>query len=300
MLTAGIGGLLGAVGGATLPTLVPMYTGEDQANRTSRARRYYMHFGKQGWEFFRWFEDAKGQFFSKLSMPTQRILEGIMGRNLSYLDRALPWDDMGQFERWLSPTTDGAMFNLVQAYLPFSLGGVARTGDAGVLPILGPVQMGASQTNVQDRLVKAVTAWARNDRTAYAHGFPAKGAKPVKALQRHVRDVLRDAEANGLDPEQQLNTAYGQVAGRLLGELVDLIPDDPRADYDVKAVERAARAVDRVCIRKAQVLKSLKTRVEARLKPKGLSWRDLPRDDRAALVARAETAVGNPFGTYDY
>lgn len=299
--TSMLGGALGAVGGASVPALVPLYTGEDAANRTSRARRYYMHFGKQGWEFFRWFEDAKGQFFSKLSMPTQRILEGVMGRNLSYLDRALPWDEMGQFERWLNPTSDGALFNLAQAFLPFSLGGVQRTGDAGFLPIVGPVQMGASQTNIQDRLVKVLTAWARNDRTAYAYGTPAgKGAKASKLLSRHVADILRDAKANGLDPEQQLNKAYGQVATKLYGELVDLIPDDPRADYDARAVERAARAVNRIGAKKAQVLKSLKARVEARLKARGLTWKSLPAEDRARYANVVANAVGNPFGTYDY
>lgn len=299
--TSLLGGALGAVGGASVPALVPLYTGEDAANRASRARRYYMHFGKQGWEFFRWFEDAKGQFFSKLSMPTQRILEGVMGRNLSYLDRALPWDEMGQFERWLAPTTDSAAWNLVQAFLPFSLGGVQRTGDAGFLPIVGPVQMGASQTNIQDRLVKVLTAWARNDRTAYAYGAPAgKGTKAPKLLSRHVTDILRDAKANGLDPEQQLNKAYGQVATKLYGELVDLIPDDPRADYDARAVERAARAVNRVGAKKAQVLKSLKARVEARLKARGLTWKSLPAEDRARYANAVASAVGNPFGTYDY
>lgn len=297
--TSLLGGALGAAGGAAVPALVPLYTGEDEANRTSRARRYYMHFGKQGWEFFRWFEDAKGQFFSKLSMPTQRILEGIMGRNLSYLDRALPWDEMGQFERWLSPTTDGALFNLAQAFLPFSLGGVSRTGDAGFLPIVGPVQMGASQTNVQDRLVKALTAWARNDRAGYRYGGASR-TKAAKLLAERVGDILDDAKANGLDPESQLNKAYGQVATKLYGELIDLIPDDPKGTFDARAVERTARAINRVGARKAQVLKSLKTRVEARLKARGLSWKDLPAEERARYARSVEAGIGNPFGTYDY
>ena len=161
--------------------------------------------------------------------------------------------------------------------------------------------MGASQTNIQDRLVKVLTAWARNDRTAYAYGTPAgKGTKASKLLSRHVADILRDAKANGFDPEQQLNKAYGQVATKLYGELVDLVPDDPRADYDVKAVERAARAVNRVGAKKAQVLKSLKARVEARLKARGLAWKSLPAEDRARYANVVASAVGNPFGTYDY
>lgn len=48
------------------------------------------------------------------------------------------------------------------------------------------------------------------------------------------------------------------------------------------------------------MLKSLKTRVEARLKARGLTWKSLPAEDRARYTDAVASAVGNPFGTYDY
>ena len=292
-LTAAIGGAFGATAGGVIPSLIPLYTGDDDANRSTKSRRYYMHFGKQGWEFYRWFDDAFGQFMSKLSMPTQRLLEGIAGRNLSYLDRALPWDDMGQFERWLNPTRTGAAYNFMQAFLPFTLAGVTRTGDAGILPALGPVQMGASQTNIQDRLVKAIEAWANNDRNAYRRGAKAR-VKSSKLLAERVSDVLHDARVNGLDPESQLNKAYGQVATKLYSRLLDLLPDDPADGYDTRAVAAVARALNRVGAKKESVLKSIKTRVEARMKRQGIRWGDLPAERRAMYLNVVRT-LDNPY-----
>jgi hypothetical protein len=110
VLTGGIGATLGAGLGSLATSLVPMYTGGDPANQTTMHRRYYMHFGKQGWEFFRWFEAPGQQFMTKLSMPVQRMLEGFFGRNLSYLEKELPWSDMGPLERWM-PVPDSATLN---------------------------------------------------------------------------------------------------------------------------------------------------------------------------------------------
>ena len=270
---AGVGaakfGALGAVGGLLLgDRLVPNYTGKDQANQTTRNRRYYMHFGKQGWEFFRWFDSPGQQFMGKLNMVGQRYLEGFFGRNLGYLERKLPWDGMGPAERWLNPTLDSATVNLVKAFLPFSVGQFMSFGDAGVLPVVGPVQMGASQTAIQKRLEEAIDAWARNDRTAYSWGVyraPKKGK--AKRLAGMFSDILEDARRNGLDPETQLSTALGTVARNYYGRLFSLLPDEPDGEYDVKAVEHVCRALNRILTRKASVLQSAEKRLEKQGRP---------------------------------
>lgn len=262
-------GWLGAAGGALLgDRLVPNYTGKDQANQTTRNRRYYMHFGKQGWEFFRWFDKPGQQFMGKLSMPAQRLLEGFLGRNIGYLERKLPWDGMGPAERWLNPSLDSATVNLVKAFLPFSAGQMMSFGDAGFLPIVGPVQMGASQTAIQKRLEAAIESWARNDRSAYSWGVyraPKKGK--AKRLAGRFSDILEDARRNGLDPETQLNTALGTVARNYYGRLFSLLPDEPDGEYDVKAVERVCRALNRILTRKASVLQSAKKKLEKQGRP---------------------------------
>ena len=301
-LTGLLGGAAGAGVGSLVPALVPMYTGDDAANQTNRQRRYYMHFGKQGWEFFRWFDNASAQFFSKLSMPTQRILEGIIGRNMSYLDRALPWDDQGQLERWLNPSTDGALFNLAQAFLPFTVGGLTRTGDAGVLPIFGPVQMGASQTNIQDRLEKALTAWAYNDRKGYAFGV--RKGKGSTLAHDAVADILADARKNGFDPKEQLDKALGKVMTGAYGRFFKALPEDLTKPFDTKEIDEIARVLDRLGAKRRQVQRS----IADHLKKQGRDWKKaLTPAERAVIRAVIRGSLADPYRTktvepseYDY
>lgn len=292
VVTSLLGAALGGGAGAFAPSLVPLYTGKDAANQTTHARRYYMHFGKQGWEFFRWFDDAKSQFFSKLSMPVQRLAEGVMGRSLGYLDRSLAWEDMGQFERWLSPTTDSALFNMAEAFLPFSVGGVNRNGDAGFLPIFGPVQMGASQTATQKRLARALEAWAANDRSGYSFGRVVRGSRAGKPASRVV-DILHDAELNGLDPAEQLDKACGQVLVKLYGRLCKMLPERPGDDYDVREFSRVVRAINRVGGKKRNAVKSMRSRFDSL---RGTNWKTLAPEDRAFYRSVVGAGFADPYG----
>ncbi len=287
-------GLPGAIGGLLVgDRLVPKYTGRDEANRKTRGRRYYMHFGKQGWEFFRWFDDPFKQFASKLSMPAQRFLEGVFGRNLTYLDKGMAWDDMGVVERWLNPTLNSATMNMAKAFMPFSAGQMMSFGDAGFLPILGPVQMGASQRSIRTRLEAEITRWARNDRTAYSWGTGRKGGgKAAKRLASRFMPTLEDARRNGLKPQAELNAALASVATRLYGRLLDLLPENATDSYDVAEVERVCRQLNRVLSRKASVLKSVKKSFNDRLNS---SWKSLPPELRARYRAIIARTMENPF-----
>lgn len=274
-----------------LGSMLPMYTGSDPANLTTQQRRYYMHFGKQGWEFFRWFNDPDKQFFSKLSMPTQRLMEGILGRNLSFLDKELPFADQGVFERWVNPTMDGATFNFLKAFLPFSVSGLQSFGDAGILPIFGPVSMGASQTAINDRLVAALTKWAYNDKEGYSWGVRRKG-KFAKYQTGIVADILEDARRNGVDPKDAYDKALGQVSTKVYGQLFNELPDTPDGDFDVKKITKLARVINRLGLRRSAVIKSIKTK----LKKQGRDWSSALTDNQREMYRRITgEAIRNPF-----
>ena len=262
-----------------LGAVLPMYTGSDRANRKfggmnengeATGRHYYMHFGKQGWEEFRWFSDPSGQFFSKLSMPVQRMLEGIFGRSLSWLDHELPWNDMSFAERWLNPSLDSATANLVKAFLPFTLSGVIDRGDAGLLSAFGPVQMGASATATQDKIVKVLKDWAYNDRRGYQPARPVKGKKfaaTITGLNSSVASLVREAMTNGASYKDALTivgTAVGRLTASLYGDLMDALPDTPNGDFDAKRVTKCVRAINRLGRKRKDVINAIKDRLESR------------------------------------
>lgn len=293
------GAVLGALAGAMtggkmgrgIGNLIPAYTGMDEANSSgTRSRRYYFHVGKQGWEFPRWFTDPSGQFFSKLSMPNQRMLEGLIGRNLSFLDREL---NMGETfaERWnpLSPTS--AWVNMAKSFVPFSVSGVSTFGDAGIIAAFGPVQMGESQTGIQKRVKTAMRYYAENDRRAYAFGV--KHGHLSQARSMVLADVLVDARRNGHDATMLQNRAIGQLAGEYYGRLFKSLPKHANDDFDVKEVERCIRALHRLGIKWDSLVKSVKTRSEGL---HGTDWAKISPEDRKFMMDLVKTVWHDPHG----
>lgn len=286
-------GGLGLVAGAVIGAAgVPNYTGEDAANSTTRGRRYYMHFGKQGWEFLRWFDDPVSQFMAKLSMPTQRLLEGLFGRNLAYLDRELPFADKGFAERWMSLGMDSAPVNFAKAFVPFTVNSITTFGDAGVASYFGPVQMGASQTNIVDRYVKALKAWADNDRTAYAYGQSASKRRVKYVRSQILADITREARANGIqDPEELIDRAIGQLTPRYYGKLMQLLPENPEDPVDAKEIAKVCRALMRL----GATYRGAKDSLEKRLKARGTKLRDLTPEQRGAILDALRSGFSKPF-----
>ena len=298
-------GVIGAGLGAMFGNrLAPNYRGSDPYNQTTRRRRYYMHFGKQGWEFVRWFDAPYRQFMSKLSIPTQKILEGMTGHAPGNADLKKPWADDGPIERWF----DGAGTNLLFGpFMPFTANGMGLVGesgygDAGILPAIGPIQMGTSMSASQKKLEKEILAWARNDRGAYAYGYPRKAGKhgalskfPVPSPL--VTPTLRDLARNG-DMDVALatmNNALSNVRLQLKREFLVSLPDDPSRDFDVARVEKAVRAMNRVGITQQSVMRSLKNR----LKRQGRAWdSQLPPEVRDMYTRIILGTHEDPFGMY--
>ena len=80
IVTRSVGGAaIGAVVGAAAPNLMPNHTGVGRGRNTSGNRRYYMHFGKQSDEFWRWFTDPWSQATSKLAPLLQKTMEAMFG-----------------------------------------------------------------------------------------------------------------------------------------------------------------------------------------------------------------------------
>lgn len=285
-LGATVGALVGAMG-------VPNYTGKDEANSTTRNRRYYGHFGKQGWEFFRWFDDPASQFFAKLSMPTQRLLEGVCGRNLAYLDRELPLSSADLPERWLTLGSKSAWNNMFRAFMPFTVNAWNTFGDAGIAAYFGPVQMGASRTNIEKRLVTALAKWAENDRAGYRYGQTI-GKRRGKAFRRElVADILEDARRNGnADPEQLLTAAIGQLTPRYYSKLEKLLPDRPEDPVDEKEIRRTCRSL----LRLGATFDRAQMSLTRRLKERGVQIKDIPEDLRDAQRQAVREGFRNPYG----
>lgn len=234
---------------------LPVYTGGDVGNQKTMGREYYQHFGKQGWEFLRWFTDGTKQFFGKLSMPVQRLLEGILGRSVTNLDHPLPWDDQGDVERWFNPSWDSAWFNLLRAFVPFSVSSLSDSGDAGFLPILAPVQMGTSASDSIERIESELGKWAEHDRLGLTSGKPTRTSRGQKFGKRvawtrpAVAHIVREAMLNGFSEKD----AYGLVdaaARRMLSKhysnLLKQLPKEPDGDFDAKALGKTLRILNRL------------------------------------------------------
>ena len=240
-----------------LGRLVPGYTGKDPYNTTG-GRRFYMHFGKQVWEFIRWFTDPVGQAFSKLAMHTQRLLEGVLGYNPASKEYDLPFSKKSQAERWLLPTLDSATVNLVRAFMPFSWNSMVTYGDAGALSILGPVKMGTSYMAAIKEAEARLGAWAVNDRKGYQFGYSSRKNRFRSADV--VTDILRGARLNGMDGSIILAEASGLAAKPLYNRLYDLLPKEKDAEVDEAELRKVARGLRKLNIVRSNAVESLKVK----------------------------------------
>ena len=275
-----------------LGNLVPAYTGKDAYNTTGK-RKYYMHFGKQGWEFFRWFTNGDKQFMSKLSMPLQRMIEGLLGYNPASREYDLPFSHMSLVERWLNPTTDGAVWNLTKAFLPFSWNAMSSYGDAGAISVLGPVSMGKSyMASIKDAQAR-LTAWAKNDRKGYSFGYATGKNRKRNVLL--VNDILADAEKNGMDPRTILTEATGLAAKSLYQELYTLLPKEADDEVDTRALARVCRGLNRLNIVQSQLFESIKSKLERH----NLKWEELTPEQKVNIRSAIKSAMRNPYSVND-
>lgn len=276
---------------------LPVYTGRDAANVTG-GRQYYQRYGKQGWEFFRWFDAPFQQFLSKMPMPVQRIAEGLFGRSLTYMDHPQPYNEMGDVERWISPTADSAWFNLARAFVPFSITSLLDTSDAGALSVLGPVSMGASKGNITKRIQSSINAWASNDRKGYAFGGPVahRQGEFKKWASRNlvtVNQLVREAMDNGFSEKAAfglIDTAVRNLTGGAYDQIIRSMPLEPDQRFDEAAVGKALRKANRLGMLRKNIYRTLQKRLEEQNR-----WGEVREEERDRIREILRIAREDPY-----
>lgn len=286
----------------------PMYTGGGDGNRKTMARRIYAHSGKQLWEDLRWWTDTRNQFFSKLPMPHQRIAESIMGRSLTWMGQELPWNDENDLLRWMNPSMDGALFNLLRAYVPFAATSAGNFGDAGFWTLVGPVQMGASTSDVTKRTASYLDHWSSDDRRGYAFGGPVRSGRKqnygeiMSKSRPEIAHLVREAMTNGVtekDAYKLVSSAVGKLTGQLISDIVDTMPLKPEDDYDVKKMGKLLRKAQRLGKLPQQIYDSVKDRLVAQSR-----WGDVTEEAKRRMANIILASREAPYRTdpvkYDY
>lgn len=285
-----VGAAIGAAFGLTAGDLVPAYVG--RGKNTTGNRRYYMHFGKQSDEFWRWFTEPWQQATNKLSIPTQKAVEAMFG-STNGSNFAKSFAKKGLADRFFTTNLDpneNAVTNFLTSFLPFSSASMASHPDSGLIGLLGPVQLGASKTYIQKRLVDRLVKFAEDDR----HRNPWATKSNRASLELMCKDILDDAALNGVDPKDILTSAIGQAASREYTKLFGALPKDIEDNaFDAKAVTSALRALARLNRKNQAILQSL----GKRYKMAGIDWKSQPNAKMGELVRKlVEEQAEDPYG----
>lgn len=291
LLTRSVGGsLIGAAGGLALPKLLPSYKGVGNGANSTGRRRYYMHFGKQSDEYFRWFTDGWAQATNKLSIPLQKVLEAFFGSNNgSSFEKAFKDKDL--IDRFINSSVfdpnNNAITNFFTAFLPFSAASVASHPDAGILGMFAPVQMGASTTGTQKRITARIREFALDDSSVDVWSSP----RNKKSLELLCSDILREARANGVGPDEALRSGLALVTKDLYVELFEALPKTAEDTVDARRAGKALRALFRV----NRKLRDIKQSVSKKYADANVDWKKQKNANmRKALMAFLRGAKANP------
>lgn len=269
LLTRSIGGgLIGSAVGGAVGKLIPDYTGVGHGRNTSGKRRYYMHFGKQSDEFWRWFTDPWSQATNKLSIPTQKVVEAFFG-STNGSNFGKNFADKPLLDRFLTTSYDpqeSAIANLFTAFLPFSAASMASNPDAGVLGMFAPVQMGESMTGLQKRIAARLEKFARDDRP----GDVWASSRNKKELRLLASDIIQEARINGFNYEEVLNSGLGTASKNLYNALYAELPKKKNDQMDGRKVAEILRAMRRLNVKKQSVDASLRKKYENA----NVNWKD--------------------------
>ena len=256
IITRSVGGAaIGAVVGASAPSLTPNHTGVGHGRNTSGNRRYYMHFGKQSDEFWRWFTDPWSQATSKLAPLLQKTMEAMFG-SVGGGEFAKEFATRGLVDRFIGGGLDpeqNALVNWFTSFMPFSAASLASHPDAGVMAMFAPVQMGESRTGLQKRITRRLLDFAMTEGGTDVYASP----KFKKNLSLLCADVISEARLNGMDPAEVLNSGIGTVSTDLYAALADEVPKTFGDSVDGDRVAAILRAMRRLRLKSKQIMQSL-------------------------------------------
>jgi hypothetical protein len=308
---AGWGGkTLGDVKKTTLPAigqgplavpvgnLIPALTGQEgPANTTTRMRRYYFNLGKQGWEVAGWFADPFSTFLGKMSMPAQRMIEGVFGKSPG-TGMDMPFKDVSFWKRWLSIDSEkSASLNLVRAFTPFSAMGVAQKPEAGLLSAVGVTSKGMSKTAAIKKMAERFTEWANADSyMALLRGRPYALGSKADAPQQAFTDlramVIEEMEAirrNGYNPQEALKDALSVARTPLYRRIHNALPAFPEGTGNLRELEEVARSLYRLDV----IFKNLAASIRTNDKSQNIDRRGKTLDMTRELLREA---FQNPYG----
>lgn len=277
------GALAGGFAGRNIGALIPVSEGVGRGANTTGRRRQYMHFGKQNDEFWRWFTDWWGQATNKMSIPMQKVVEAFFG-STNGQNFGKKFSEKSLTERFFTTSLDpneSAVVNFLTGFLPFSAASVAGHPDTGVLGMVGPVNQGTSKTRSQKEIRSILTDFVRDDRHNDPWSFPGNRQN----LSKLCALALKEARMNGLDPDELLTSALGQVTSQEYIRLFEALPRTVKDEVDARSAKAALRALYRVNRKKDAILQSLKKKY----KNAGVDW---SKQKNAAIRAAVKDFLG--------
>lgn len=280
---------------------VPAYVGGGR--NTTGKRHYYMHFGKQSDEFWRWFENPLGQFASKLSIPLQKGIEGFFG-NLQPNGFSKGFAEKTMVDRWFNLSLDpdqSALANFVLShFMSFSVEGMKANADAGLLAAVGPMRMGQSKRSTMLRIQDRLQRFAEDDRT----GNPWSSRKNRRKFNLMCTDILREAQLNGVDVSTIVSSAIGKVASREYQKFFEAFPPNLDGAPDFEKMQDALRGLTRL----DRESKTIRTQVVEKFKGAGTDvkkhkayWaamREMIRATQTSPVSFDSAAAERQFDAY--
>jgi predicted NAD-dependent protein-ADP-ribosyltransferase YbiA (DUF1768 family) len=277
------GALAGGFAGQNIGALIPASEGVGRGANTTGRRRQYMHFGKQNDEFWRWFTDGWMQATSKMSIPLQKVVEAFFG-STSGQDFGKKFAEKSLTERFFNTSLDpseNALVNFLTGFAPFSAASVAGHPDTGVLGMMGPVNQGTSKTRSQKEVRRILTDFVRDNR----HNDPWSFTGNRQNLTKLCSLALKEARMNGLDPDELLTSALGQVTSQEYIRLFEALPRTKKDEVDARTAKAALRALYRVNRKRSAILQSIKKKY----KNAGVDW---SKQKNAAIRAAVKNFLG--------
>jgi hypothetical protein len=172
-------------------------------------------------------------------------------------------------------------------------------GDAGFLPMMGPVSMGASGSNLVERMTAYLDQWSSNDRRGYAYGRPARFGHDAKyshlaASRPTIAHLLQEARLNGYgeaDAYKLVDAAVDKLVTPLYSDLAKALPTDPNGPFDARRVGMLLRKANRLGRLRDDLGRSVVNRLM-----KQNAWTTLKPDQRRAMSAAIDLMRSkNPY-----
>jgi hypothetical protein len=181
--------------------------GRSTQDSTTRSRRSYWRWGKQGWELLGWAQHPGKTLSSKSSVAVKIAIEQLLGKNSAWWD--MPWadsDEMGLFSV-NGKFTDSRAYALLEKFAPMNVAAYAKNRP---WTLFAPAKYGMSQVAAEKQIIPILEQLADKDNLEFLRSKP----ETLAVLRRGVGDILDAAERNGYDREETFGLSLSKARGR--------------------------------------------------------------------------------------